>query len=80
MLAEFEDVDDVGLGEVAAGAALVAEDGDPGNGEVEEGAEFGGVEALPTHTVKRFPHAHAQLLLFLFLLLLNSCLMSTVPC
>lgn len=57
VLTEFEDVDDVGLGDVAAGGALAAEDSEAGNREVEEGVKFGGIEALPTHGVKWFPHA-----------------------
>lgn len=57
MVAEVEELDDVGLGDVVAGGALVTEDGEPGNGEVEEGVEFGGAEAFSKHSVKRLPHA-----------------------
>lgn len=61
MVAEFEDLDDVGLGDVVAGGALATEDGEPGNGEVEEGVEFRGAEGFSKHSVKRLPHAFNSL-------------------
>lgn len=44
MVAELEELDDVGAGVGQEGLALGLEDGEAGEGEAEEGLELGGLE------------------------------------
>lgn len=52
-----EELNDIGSGDRAAGAALVLEHGEAGDGERRRAFEFSGFEASPEQSIQFLPHS-----------------------